>query len=87
MSPRSTRPSVRRLSTVVIGLALVFVVLALLAWQRWSSDAVTSVDNSPDAVVQPARVPPPGGARPARPVNNGIDGTGDAVVRRDAPRP
>jgi hypothetical protein len=77
MSPRSTRPSVRRLSTVVIGLALVFVVLAL----------VTSVDNSPDAVVQPARVPPPGGARPARPVNNGIDGTGDAVVRRDAPRP
>lgn len=80
MSHQPPPPRPRRYGTVIAILLVAFAVLALLTWQRWSADAVTSVDNAQDAVVQPAEVPPPGGAVPARPKNDGSDASGDAVA-------
>lgn len=77
----SPRPLARRPGFLIIGLVLLFVICAVLAWNAWSRDAVTSIDNSADAIVQPSEVPHPGGNMPARPQNDGTDATGDAVVR------
>lgn len=80
MSQQPNHPRPRRYGTVIALLLLAFAILALLTWQRWSADAVTSVDDSQGTLVQPAEVPSPGGAVPARPSNDGTDASGDAVA-------
>lgn len=80
MSDRPSHPRPRRYGTVIALLLLAFAILALLTWQRWSANAISSINDSEGTVVQPAEVPPPGGAVRARPNNNGTDPSGDAVA-------
>jgi uncharacterized membrane protein YebE (DUF533 family) len=84
--PRPTGP--RRsfaFNTMVLAALIALLVIAgVVVWNWWSADRVSAADNSQDALVQPATLPPPGPAavpaRPARPDAPG-DPSGDAVAR------
>lgn len=72
-------------NTVVLAALIVLLVIAgVVVWNWWSADEVSAVDNSEDALVQPATLPPPGSAAvPARPAGPDTPGdpSGDAVAR------
>jgi hypothetical protein len=52
---------------VLAALIALLVIAGVVVWNWWSADRVSAADNSQDALVQPATLPPPGRRDPVRP--------------------
>lgn len=77
-APRRSSPPI---GLVVLGLLLLFVVVGVFVWFRWSADSETAADDARAAMVQPAELPAPeAGAVPANP---GATSTGNAYNPQD----
>lgn len=67
---------------LVAGLVAAFVIAGAVLWKNWSDDARSAADVEPGTVFQPAELPEPRRAEPARPVNDpAVDASGDAVAK------